>query len=794
MSKKIIIVVSMIFTIIIMAQTANAKPVSAQKALENARQFVEKNKFCNHLIESLDSNNIQLVYTTNAIEESNGISKTEVSDESTTENPACYVYNYGNGKGFVIVAGDDSMQPILGYSDEGKSFSKENMPDAIKDWFAWISEVAGYARQSNSAEYTFSNKNESTTVSVVSPLLGSIAYNQDTPYNLYCPSVNGKRCYTGCVATALVQVMRYWQWPTDYCKGNINYTTHTLGINISKDLSKVKFDWANMLTSYPTNGSYSTTQANAVAELMYSCGVATGMDYTTSGSSPLSDADWINVLHDNFGYSKGLTLWMTDLSYSDLNYINTLLSTELSQGRPMVCIGVSPEGVNHAFVCDGSSSNGLYHFNLGWGGYDNGYYAVTGISTSYNFFLKSVLYNIEKQSSSVSINGLNYILNESTNTASVTYKSDDTKSNATYVTGNLKIPATIEKDGKIFTVTSIDACAFDSCVNLSSVILPTTITNIGNKAFRNCSQMDSISLSQSLKDIGYEAFIGCTNLKKINIPASVELIEDKAFTKCSNLTAINVSNGNNSYISVDGILYSKDKSKLICIPIGKSGIANIEDGVKTINGYAAYCCTNLSGVTIPEGVESIGPNAFFFCYNISNLRLPSSLIRLGSLSISNCIGFKKIIIPNGVKKIEFAALFYDINLESLTIPSSVTTIEGSAFQGCQKLKNVYVYSSSPIALGNDAFNNANIANCTLHVISGTKAAYQSAIQWKDFGTIIDDLSADINEVKDNEHSSKIGEICYNLNGTEIKEPQCGFYIKVIKFADGSRKVAKVLKQ
>ena len=214
---------------------------------------------------------------------------------------AFYVYNYAQSA-YVIVSGDDRMKPILGYSDSG-GFVTENLPVNILGWLELYNSV--YAELANGGKAVAESKQLTTTSfpPSVAPLLGSICWDQDAPYYNACPLYRGERCVTGCVATAMAMILKYYEYPVKG-KGTHSYKTPN-GIECSFDYGNTTFDWNNMLPQY--SGTYTAEQADAVAQLMLACGVAVDMQYSPSSSGAYSYQVG-QALIDYFGYDGNLGL------------------------------------------------------------------------------------------------------------------------------------------------------------------------------------------------------------------------------------------------------------------------------------------------------------------------------------------------------------------------------------------------------------------------------------------------------------------------------------------------------
>lgn len=294
------------------------------------------------------------------------------------EVPAYYVFPNGEGKGFTVVSGDDRLPEVVGYSDKG-TYDEENLPSNYVGFMKAYEEMVGQldngdSRASASIAEAKALRNSGYQQPTVAPLLGSIQWNQMTPYNKMCPMYNStNRSVTGCVATAMAQVMMYYQYPKTLQADIPAYVTKKYGIAIGRINKGEIYDWDNMLPQYasyePLN--YTDAQAAAVAKLLYHCGVACEMDYGPSSGANVTPG----ILSTYFGYDSDL---MQDVNRDvfTLAEWSQIMDKELTAKRPILYSGQSSDG-GHEFVCDGTDGNGLYHINWGWGGYQDGYFDVT---------------------------------------------------------------------------------------------------------------------------------------------------------------------------------------------------------------------------------------------------------------------------------------------------------------------------------------------------------------------------------------------------------------------------------
>ena len=295
---------------------------------------------------------------------------------TTTAVSPYYVFPFGENKGFAIVSGDDDMPEIVGYADHG-TYDANNMPAAMAAFLNNYRATIEAMKQGNAsaikniAEAKALRANNTRATTAVSPLLGDIKWNQSEPYNNMCPKYNGTNLSaTGCVATAMAQVMMYWKYPNEL-KADINeYKTYTHKLPVAGELKGQKYDWDNMLPTY-TNNNYTQTQADAVAKLMLHCGKAVEMDYGEESGAIVTPGR----LAKYFGYDSDLMLDLMRSCFTLAEW-TAIIDKELQAKRPILYSGRTTNG-GHQFVCDGSDGNGLYHINWGWGGYQDGYFDIT---------------------------------------------------------------------------------------------------------------------------------------------------------------------------------------------------------------------------------------------------------------------------------------------------------------------------------------------------------------------------------------------------------------------------------
>lgn len=312
--------------------------------------------------------------------------------------PAFYAFNHPSG-GFAVISADDRTVDVLCYSETGK-LDTATMNPSLKWWLARFQDEISAMTDEDAYEAP-----ARTTVEAIEPLLGDITWYQETPYNDLCPIdiADNTRCLTGCVATAAAQIMRFWQYPakgigtktytwTNYDPDSYSYwggyTTILQTVDLTADYENTYYDWANMLPAY-VGVNYNLPQANAVATLMYHCGVACEMEYggqKMGGSGAMID-DMGNGMVEHFGYTYSRFL---DQYYGSVTtaQLKSAFNEDLEAGRPILMGGYDSDAGGHAFVCDGRDANGNFHINWGWEGDGNCYTTLTSMKpddTHYNF-------------------------------------------------------------------------------------------------------------------------------------------------------------------------------------------------------------------------------------------------------------------------------------------------------------------------------------------------------------------------------------------------------------------------
>ena len=303
--------------------------------------------------------------------------------EITLSQESYYVFPNANSKGFTIVSGDDRLPEIVGYSSQG-SYDENNLPEgfvsfmkAYQNLYNKVNLGDAEALKNLAEIKAWRNKKNASaaSTSAVAPLLGNIEWDQTSPYNNMCPRYDSVHvAATGCVATAMAQVMAYYKYPKQLKADIPGYVNRWNGIPMEiPTITREEgvYDWDNMLPKYNKEANATQQQKDAVAKLMYHCGAAVQMNYGPESAASVS----ASKLAKYFGYDADL---MMDLSRStfSLDKWMQIIDTELAAGRPVLYGGQASDG-GHQFICDGKDGEGLYHINWGWSGSQNGYFDLS---------------------------------------------------------------------------------------------------------------------------------------------------------------------------------------------------------------------------------------------------------------------------------------------------------------------------------------------------------------------------------------------------------------------------------
>ena len=588
----------------------------------------------------------------------------------------------------------------------------------------------------------------------VNPLI-TTRWNQYAPYNNHCPypaasNGNGDRCLTGCVATAMAQIMNYHKYP-NHGVGSISYDYSYNGNSgsLNFNFEDVTFDWSNMLDNYDSN--YSPQQADAVSWLMAACGASVKMGYSkTASAGSFYRVD--DAFLDYFDYERAR---FDSRSFYDDEHWMMMIFSNLSNGLPILYTGDRENKPGHAFILDGYDENGLVHVNWGWGGLSDGYYSIDGL-LEYNYYQAMVFDILPRIPEDYPKIEYDLTLNQPgtlSEKLKETYPYKDVlKIHGTMNGADLKELKQYYHHIECLDLSDVRIVASDDVYFVQWGDYKVTEDDIMPAyAFAGVQGLKKVILPNSCKKIVAKAFYDCYELRKLVIPAGVTVIQDDAFDNSSDNLLISVSPDNSYYDSREGIngIVETATNRLMAlwvnsettkIPnsieiIGKYSLYGnlklcqtllLPEKLVTIDNYAFYGCSGLNSIIIPNSVMSIGTGVFSGCSSLTsiivengnskydsrnncnavietssnelicgckNTVIPNSVTSIGSSAFSHCSGLTSITIPNSVTWIGWDAFFDCSDLTSITIGNNVTSIGSGALWGCSNLTSITIPNS-----------------------------------------------------------------------------------------------------
>lgn len=565
-------------------------------------------------------------------------------------NKAFTVMGYNNG-GFVIVSNDDLLPAVIAYSN---TVFDKNTSNAGFKWYLSAVEEAINGIVKAGKPRTMIAPDQSKYAAKIPSFVTSI-WGQEKPYNNLCPegttSGTGSwqgygstgRTVTGCVATAMAQIMYYNRWPEKGTGG-----THSVYVKQANGTKKIVtvnyeesfYDYANMIDSY--KGHYSKEQGDAVAKLMLDCGVAADMNYATDGSGTYTE-NAARGLRRNFGYPE-TTQMLKRRRYSEQAWMD-IIYNEINERRAILYTGVDNKNGGHAFVLSGYDETGKVWINWGWDGASDGFYDIALLNPkSYKFS--------EDQDMIIGIEG------EKTETLQDTITVDTPGRLQELIADSIKSKiSSLKINGKINstdlrTIRQIAGNNPDGTIQRSSLVsldLSDAVIVSGGDPYL---VDDKRQLTTNDNEIPERAFFNCKSIRKLILPKSTMTIGDGAFGKLGRLDSISIPTGDDKNYIFDGqTLMTKDSKEIIAVMPNNKGDFNVAKGITKIHNYGFSGCSKLTKIVLPNTITTIGDEVFSGNNSLGIIRLYSKEVPvLGHNAFTDISKSEiKLQIPSGTK-------------------------------------------------------------------------------------------------------------------------------------------------
>lgn len=585
--------------------------------------------------------------------QSPSLSMTRASGEeprTLLANKAFTVMGYNNG-GFVIVSNDDLLPAVIAYSNT--VFDKNTSNTGFKWYLSAVEEAINGIVKAGKPR-TMIAPDQSKYAAKIPSFVTSI-WGQEKPYNNLCPegttSGTGSwqgygstgRTVTGCVATAMAQIMYYNRWPEKGTGG-----THSVYVKQADGTKKIVtvnyeesfYDYTNMIDSY--KGHYSKEQGDAVAKLMLDCGVAADMNYATDGSGTYTE-NAARGLRRNFGYPE-TTQILKRRRYSEQAWMD-IIYNEINERRAILYTGVDNKNGGHAFVLSGYDETGKVWINWGWDGASDGFYDIALLNPkSYKFS--------EDQDMIIGIEG------EKTETLQDTITVDTPGRLQELIADSIKSKiSSLKINGKINstdlrTIRQIAGNNPDGTIQRSSLVsldLSDAVIISGGDPYL---VDDKRQLTTNDNEIPERAFFNCKSIRKLILPKSTMTIGDGAFGKLGRLDSISIPTGDNKNYIFDGqTLMTKDSKEIIAVMPNNKGDFNVAKGITKIHNYGFSGCSKLTKIVLPNTITTIGDEVFSGNNSLGIIRLYSKEVPvLGHNAFTDISKSEiKLQIPSGTK-------------------------------------------------------------------------------------------------------------------------------------------------
>ena len=646
------------------------------------------------------------------IQQARARSRGGVTPQQTTPY---YIFNFNDSTGYAIVGGDDRMPAIVGYSDKG-TLNPDNLPVNLKSFLAAYKATVESVEKGDTAavkNVKAAMKREAGSYTPIAPLLGGIEWSQNAPFNNLCPKYDGKyNAVTGCVATAMAQIMRYWKYPSSLLEGIPAYVSQSYNIPIDSIPNGIGYDWDNMPEKY--NGDFTNNQAFAVATLMQHIGASVKMDY--GPESGAYDKDVIPALTHYFGYDKDI-IKMLDRTNFEWEDWNKILQDELGKKRPIYYCGQSFIG-GHAFVSDGMDSDGYYHINWGWGGKSNDYFDITilnpnngiGFNESNSAILGIVPNNSQDKQPSFEYDRMVVSdISDFSYSSERNSVSDSFSGSVSYVLSNFSKSESVlftlgikAEDGHIIPV-STDYLTqlipmgefrkftvnFDYPFPVGEYKLYGIQSSDNGETWKTCYGKYQMLYVTESKLLATKYIYITTNSDSLHYELDLLSKEAKLMYYRGNSSVVSVP----SEVTFEGKKYAVRKVACDCFQDNPNLVrVELPEGLTDLGEFYSvdgkvtpmFYGSPLESIDIPKSVVNIGDGCFFGCKNLQAINIPkdSHLEVVGSACFGRCNKLESISFPKSLK--EFRGY-----LEKEPVNGEVKVF-GGTFLECKNLRSVFI--------------------------------------------------------------------------------------------------------
>ena len=507
------------------------------------------------------------------------------------------VIGYEDG-GFVVMATDDMYPAVLGCSES--KYNPETDNENFKWWLRAVEQVAGMARTQPLKTIT---PDTDKYPDHVSPLLKT-KWDQDSPYNNFCPS----GCPTGCVATATAQVLRYLEWPK--VGEGLVFTYVPFGDfdghRYEEDITDAEYEYDLMANSY--SGMTSRKQKDAVAKLMYHVGLAMKAMYESSGTGSYNESV-THGLRKNLGYPYAVTVDKDD--YTEEEWMDMIYHC-LSSGLPIIYGGSDESYMGHEFVLHGYNKQGKVFINWGWSGSEDGYFDLAMLLVYWGIYDFRLYQNMVLRVDPQRVSTEMVEVTVETPGTLADLLTDEQRDTVVWLKVNGPVNSTDFKTLRCMSGSNEQAKG--TWGNLSVLDLSDAFVVAGGEPYFVDGDKQLVT---SDNEMPYKAFYKCPMLIDVTLPKSLVRYADGVFAQCNNLERVSLEAGNGcEFVVGDNQVLSTDRTQLIeQLPSEEIGLS-IPDGVKVVHPYAFSARFHYERVSIPQSVEEIGAFAFNRCFDL----------------------------------------------------------------------------------------------------------------------------------------------------------------------------------